>query len=40
MLTAYGWYRGNNSATSENSCKSAGDIIQRELLDKLPSGRS
>jgi hypothetical protein len=40
MLTAYGWYRGDNSTTSEISCKSAGTFIQRELLDKLPSGRA
>jgi hypothetical protein len=38
MLTTYGWYHGDNSTTPEKSCKSAGDFIQRELLDKLPAG--
>jgi hypothetical protein len=40
MLTADGWYRGDNSSTPEKSCKSVGEFIQRELLDKLPSGRT
>jgi len=40
MLTTNGWYRGDNSSTPEKSCKSAGEFIQRELLDKLPSGRT
>jgi hypothetical protein len=40
MLTTYGWFRGENSTTSEKSCKSVANFLQRELLDKLGSGRS
>jgi hypothetical protein len=40
MLTTYGWYRGENSTTSEESCRSVADFLQRELLDKLPPRRS
>ncbi|APO56882.1 hypothetical protein LUI11_33445 [Bradyrhizobium diazoefficiens] len=40
MLTTYGWYRGENSTTSEKSCKSVANFLQRELLDKLPPGRT
>ncbi|KJC58381.1 hypothetical protein UP10_25915 [Bradyrhizobium sp. LTSPM299] len=40
MLTAYGWYSGDNSTTSEIMCRSVGQFLQRELLDKLPSVRS
>jgi uncharacterized membrane protein YhaH (DUF805 family) len=40
LLTAYGWYWGDNSTTPEKSCRSAGDFIQPELLDKLPPGRA
>jgi hypothetical protein len=40
MLTTFGWYQGDNSTTSEKSCKSVGTFIQRELLDKLPPRRS
>jgi hypothetical protein len=40
MLTTFGWYQGDNSTTSEKSCKSIGTFIQRELLDKLPPRRS
>jgi len=39
MLTTYGWYRGENSTTSEKSCKSVANFLQRELLDKLALGR-
>lgn len=39
MLTTYGWYRGENSTTSEKSCKSVANFLQRELLDKLTPGR-
>jgi hypothetical protein len=39
MLTTYGWYRGENSTTSEKSCMSVANFLQRELLDKLPPGR-
>jgi hypothetical protein len=39
MLTTYGWYRGENSTTSEKSCNSVANFLQRELLDKLPLGR-
>jgi len=40
MLTTYGWYRGENSTTSEETCKSVADFLRRELLDKLQLGRS
>ncbi len=40
MLTTFGWYQGDNSTTSEKSCKNVGAFIQRELLDKLPPRRS
>ena len=40
MLTAYGWYFGDNSTTSEKMCRSIGQFLQRELLDKLPPVRS
>jgi uncharacterized membrane protein YhaH (DUF805 family) len=40
MLTAYGWYGGDNSTTSEIMCRSVGQFLQRELLDKLPPVRS
>jgi uncharacterized membrane protein YhaH (DUF805 family) len=40
MLTAYGWYVGDNSTTSEKMCRSVGQFLQRELLDKLPPVRS
>jgi hypothetical protein len=39
MLTAYGWYHGNNSVTSEQSCVSVRAFLQRELLDKLHSAQ-
>jgi uncharacterized membrane protein YhaH (DUF805 family) len=37
MLTTFGWYHGNNSSTSEQSCSSIRAFLQRELLDKLRS---
>jgi hypothetical protein len=40
MLTTYGWYLGDNSTTSEKTCRSVGQFLQRELLDKLPPVRS
>jgi hypothetical protein len=40
LLTRQGWYRGDNSTTSEQSCKSVADFLQRELLGKLSPGRS
>jgi hypothetical protein len=40
MLTTSGWYRGDNSTTSEESCKSVASFLQQELFDKLPPGRS
>ena len=40
MLTTYGWYRGENSTTSEETCRSVGDFLRRELLDKLQPDRS
>jgi hypothetical protein len=40
MLTAYGWYFGDNSTTSEKTCRSISQFLQRELLDKLPPVRS
>jgi hypothetical protein len=40
MLTAYGWYLGDNSTTSEKTCHSVSQFLQRELLDKLPPVRS
>ena len=40
MLTAYGWYLGDNSTTSEKTCRSVSQFLQRELLDKLPPVRS
>jgi hypothetical protein len=40
MLTTYGWYHGDNSTTSEETCKNIGKFIQRELLDKLSSRKS
>jgi hypothetical protein len=40
MLTTYGWYHGENSTTSEKSCKSVASFLQRELLDKLSPGRT
>jgi len=40
MLTAYGWYRGENSTTSEDTCKNVADFLRRELLDKLLLVRS
>jgi uncharacterized membrane protein YhaH (DUF805 family) len=35
MLTAYGWWRGDNSSTPEKSCRSVDNFLHRELLDKL-----
>jgi hypothetical protein len=40
LLTTDGWFRGDNSSTPEKSCRSVGDFIQRELLDKLSVHRS
>jgi hypothetical protein len=40
MLTTYGWYRGENSTTSEETCRSVADFLRRELLNKLQPGRS
>lgn len=40
MLTTYGWYRGENSTTSEETCRSVADFLRRELLDKLQPDRS
>lgn len=40
MLTTFGWYRGENSTTSEETCKNVADFLRRELLDKLRFGRS
>jgi len=38
MLTTLGWYRGENSTTSEETCKSVADFLRRELLDKSRLG--
>jgi hypothetical protein len=35
VLTMGGWYRGDNSVTSEVQCKSVTQFLHRELLDKL-----
>jgi hypothetical protein len=40
MLTTSGWYRGDNSTTSEESCENVAHFLQQELFDKLPPGRS
>ncbi|HMK78117.1 MAG TPA: hypothetical protein VK438_00635 [Xanthobacteraceae bacterium] len=40
MLTAFGWYWGDNSTTSEKSCESVAGFLQRELLDKLVPART
>lgn len=37
LLTTHGWYRPENSATTQESCESVGDFIQHELLEKLPA---
>lgn len=40
MLTALGWYRGENSTTSEATCEGVAHFLRRELLDKLQLERS
>ena len=37
MLTSQGWYHGDNSTTSEKSCRNVSAFLERELLDKLRS---
>jgi hypothetical protein len=35
VLTVWGWYRGDNSVTSQVQCKSVTRFLRRELLNKM-----